>query len=753
MNKNNIQYIETVIEKAYNDGRDTLFEHEVYDILHLFGMKSPAHILIKEESQISEQVLSLFSSQKVVLKIVSRDITHKLNVGGVKVVYKDSEFIKYCFSQMKSSIEKRGVRFEGVLLVNFIDYSKEIGHEILLGFRESDAFGPMISFTKGGTDAEHFARCYSAPNLILAPIDRKWAQALLESAYIQEKYLSEGKNDYIYKIIDAGLKLSDLAVAFSNFFASDSQFIFREFEINPFIFTPDDEFVAIDGFARFERKGKEPFTPDIHPHASLLPFFEPKGIALVGVSSTDNSKPGNVILNNLIKLNHEDIFCININQGSVTISGKTFPLFKSLQDIHQPIDLVIIATPAEHSLKVVEDCAKKGAKAIVLISGGFSEVTKNVQVEEQILAVSQKYNIRIIGPNCLGIVYSGKNESPGVNTFFISEKKFRIDFDEKSNVALLTQSGALGISEIYNLKNYISPKYVISYGNQIDVDPGDMINYFSNDSSVETIGCYIEGFKRGAGRKFFNCVSQIKKPVIVYKAGRTEAGRKATESHTASIAGEYMLAKAAFKQAGAIVADSMIEHGDLIKTFALLNDFKVTGNRVAVIANAGYEKAYAADNIGDLAVASFDANTREKLKKILPSYVNIEPFLDLTPMASDEIFEQSIETVLKSNFVDALFISIAPYSEEIHTTDEEIENDQENLAARIVRLVHQHKKPTVISVNVISGGDAMYNKIDQILGAGKVPTFLSAGRAMKCLNAFIRYKMTKDTNNINEWLK
>ena len=733
-----IQLIENIIEKAYHDGRETLFEYEVYDILNLLGMKSPPHILIKDESQISYQMLSIFNSRNIVLKVVSRDITHKSKEGGVQRVYKDIEFIRYSFSQMKTSIENKGFLFEGILMVNYIDYSKEIGNEILLGFRESDAFGPVISFSKGGADAEHFAKSYSPPNLILAPIDRKWAQALLESAKIQEKYLSEGKNDYIYKIIDAGLKLSDLAVHFSNFFSNASRFVIREFEINPFIFTSDDAFIAIDGFARFELKAPKKFLPDVHPHSSLLPFFEPDAVALIGVSSTDQTKPGNVILKNLIKMKHTNIYCVNVNQGSVHISGKTFHLYQSLMDIDQPIDLVIIATPAKHSLKVVKDCAEKGVQCIVLISGGFSEVHKDDHLEEQMLALSHQYNIRIIGPNCLGIVYSGNHETPGMNTFFISEKKFKIDFDKHSNVALLTQSGALGISEIYNLKNFISPKYVISYGNQLDVDPGDMINFFSDDDSVETIGCYIEGFKRGAGRKFFNCVSQINKPIIIYKAGRTEAGRKATESHTASIAGEYMVAKAAFKQAGAIVADSMIDHGDLIKTFALLNGYNLTGNRVAVIANAGYEKAYAADNLGDLVVASFDDKTVDQLKQLLPPYVKVEPFLDLTPMASDVIFEKSIEAVLKSNKVDALFISIAPYSEEIHTTDEEIDNDHENLAARIVRLIHHYKKPTVISVNVISGGDAMYNKIDQILGAGKIPTFLSAGRAMKCLNAFIR---------------
>jgi len=263
-----------------------------------------------------------------------------------------------------------------------------------------------------------------------------------------------------------------------------------------------------------------------------------------------------------------------------------------------------------------------------------------------------------MGPNCLGLVYSGSSRTKGVNSFFTLEEKFAVDMKNDSNVAILSQSGALGIVEIENLKNAIS---IVSYGNQLDVDPCDLVNFFQSDPMVDVIGCYIEGFKQNAGRKFFNIAARSKKPIIVYKAGRTEAGRKATESHTASIAGEYAVAKAAMKQAGIIVADSMMDHGDFIKTFALLNDFSVTGKRVAIIANAGYEKAYAADNLGDLELAEFDEKTTLTLKNILPPMVNVGPLLDLTPMANDEMFEKCMRTVLESGTVDALFVSIVPH--------------------------------------------------------------------------------------------
>jgi len=319
---------------------------------------------------------------------------------------------------------------------------------------------------------------------------------------------------------------------------------------------------------------------------------------------------------------------------------------------------------------------------------------------------------------------------------------------------MLSQSGALGIVEIENLKNAIAPKVIVSYGNQLDVDPCDLVNFFQNDPEVDVIGCYIEGFKKYAGRKFFNIAAQSKKPIVIYKAGRTEAGRKATESHTASIAGEYPVAKAAMKQAGLIVAEAMIDHGDFIKTFALLNGFQVNGNRVAVIANAGYEKTYAADNLGDLQVAVFDAETTRALDKILPSMAVADPLLDLTPMADDETFAECMEIMLRSGSVDALFVSIVPHSAFIHTTDAEIDQKKDNIAARIVKIVHKHRKPVTVSINVVSDADAIYNKLGKTLDSGGVPTFLTAKRAMLCLNAFIRYWLLRKSDMYGgEWLK
>jgi len=755
--------VERILEEARAEGRGQLFEHEVYEILRFMGIRTPTHLIVRDDRDITHSSLSVFGSERVVIKVISPEVAHKQKAGGVEVVYKDLEFVRYSVRRMRERFAGRGERVEGVLLVEFVDYSKDLGNEILIGIRESMAFGPVISFSKGGSDAEHFAAHFSPPNVILPPLDRDWAGALMSSTHISEKYLAEGHGDYVTKIVDAEVRFSDLATAFSSFFPSSSRFVLTEFEINPFVFDRYGNLIAIDGYAAFREREAEGPDLAVQPKATLRPLFEPSGIAVVGVSASDSSKSGNIILKNLIDLGRGDVFAVNIKGGEVSVGGRTVSLHRSVRDIPEAVDLAIVTVPAEATAAVVEDCAAKGVRALLVIPGGFSEARKNRDLEDRILAVARKHGMRIVGPNCLGVVYVGESSTPsagesstpfsGLNTFFIPEEKFRINLEKDRNVAILSQSGAMGIMEIYNLRNAISPKVIVSYGNQLDVDPSDLVQYFEDDPMVDVIGLYIEGFKPGAGRKFFDVTSRSRKPIVVYKAGRTEAGQLAAQSHTASMAGEYAVAKAAMKQAGLIVADSMIDHGDFIKTFALLNDFQVGGNRVAVIANAGYEKTYAADSLGDLVLAELDGQTIERLRGIIPPYVNAEPLLDLTAMVSDDEFERCIDIMLASPRVDALCISIVPQAQVLHTTDSEIEHFEKNIAARIVDTVHRHKKPVVVSVNVVSGADAVYNRFGQVMDSGGVPTYLTAERAMVCLNEFVRYRLVKERGRIGEWLR
>jgi 3-hydroxypropionyl-CoA synthetase (ADP-forming) len=753
LSKETIRRIETILAAAEASGRDMLFEHEIYAVLRMLGLVVPVHAVVEQRREITAKLLAGFGSDQLVIKVAARAVAHKQRLGGVKVVYKDLEFVQYTCDDMRRTFESQGIPVNHLLLVEHVKYSESLGNENLLGFRESETFGPVLSISKGGSDAEYFAEHFSPPNLILAPIDRKWARALLESTHIHKKYLLEGKGDYIRRLVNAGVAFSDLALAFSNYFPAAQKFVFKEFEVNPFVFADDGRFLALDGYARFEKRRPRPVMSELQPGERMRPFFKPHGVAVVGVSTSNPSKLGNIIMTNLVKLQRPDVYGVNPKGGRVSIAGRDLPLYPSLQGIDHPVELVIVAVPADAVLAAVQDCARKGVRAVILIAGGFSEIDRNKDVEENLLALARQHQFRIIGPNCLGVVYAGDGRGKGINSFFVPEEKLSINLEGETRVALLSQSGALGFVELENLRTAISPKVIVSYGNQLDVDPCDLVAYLQDDPGVDVIGCYIEGFKPGAGRKFFNVAGRSRKPVIVYKAGRTEAGRKAARSHTAAMAGEYAVAKAAMKQAGLIVADTMIDHGDLIKTFALLNGCQVSGNRLAMIANAGYEKTSAADRLGDLVPAQLDEKTKAALAKVLPSIVLPDALLDLTPMADDAVFAVCIETLLRSETVDVLLISIVPHSALLNTTDKEIEENPDNIAARIIRLTRRYKKPTAASVTVTSRADAVFNKLIKTLDAGGVPTYLTAERAMFCLNAFVRHRLAQRAGRQVEMLR
>ena len=752
----------TVLEEAASAGRKELYEHEVYRILQALELNTPRHYVVSEESQIDRRLLSCFGSDRVVLKVISPGAAHKQKLGGVQVLHKECEFVRYSYNRMIQSFRERGYPVEGALIIEFIDYSPELGNETMIGFRESETFGPVISFTKGGSDAEHFAAHFSPPNLVLPPLTPEWARALLSSTEIHKKFRQEGKDEYVEQILEVKLKLSELATAFSSFFPSDSDMVIQEFEINPFVFDRDGRMIALDGYGVFDRtyeRGRQTEAePDSPAERNLEAFFRPDGVAVVGVSATDSTRPGNIIASNLVRLEREDIYCLNPRGGSVTIEGREMPLYKALSELPVNPELVIVAVPAAAAPGVVEAAAALPCRAILLIPGGFSESSLDRRPEEAMLALCREKDIRIMGPNCLGVVYAGNKGEKGLNTFFIPEAKFQLDLSREGNMALFSQSGALGLVELTELRGAVSPKVVVSYGNQLDVDPCDLVRFWGNDESIRVIGVYIEGFRPGAGRRFFDIASKglsdLKRvPIVVYKAGRTEEGQKATQSHTASIAGEYAVTKAAMKQAGLIVADTMAQHQGFIKTFAMLHDREVRGNRVAVITNAGYEKANAADNLRDLVPAELTSATAAALRRLLPDFVTIEPMLDLTPMVGDELFIEAVDLLLNDESVDSLLISIVPHTGYLHTTDSEIAAFDKNIAAGIVAVAARHNKPLTVSLTATSGVGSAFNSLGRILEEGGVPVFRSAEEAMGYLNEFVRYHLIREQNRLEEWIR
>ena len=273
-----IAVAEQILRLASGQGRRMLFEHEVYTILAGMGLTVPVHVVVTNPNQINDALLTPFRTRKVVLKVIAGEVSHKERVGGVQVVSKDPERVRTAFEIMTRNFIDQGICVQGVLLVQWISYSRELGNEALLGFRESETFGPVISLSKGGTDAEHFANHFSSPNLILAPIDGRWARALLESTHIYQKYVGRGLSQYVERMVDAAVRFSDLALSFSNYFNNHTQFVISEFEVNPFVFTPDRRFVALDGLARFEERKVPAIDLSVKPKETIKPWMLHRGL-------------------------------------------------------------------------------------------------------------------------------------------------------------------------------------------------------------------------------------------------------------------------------------------------------------------------------------------------------------------------------------------------------------------------------------------------------------------------------------------
>jgi len=736
--------IDGVLGAAHREQRTTLYEHEIYKILSIMGLNVPKHTVVRHKIDVTQELIDSFPGNHLVLKVISPQIAHKARIGGVLTVPRNTTGVSGAIDTMLSTIPTdpsfmTAPSIEGFLLTEFVNYSEELGHELLLAVRENLAFGPVVSVSKGGRDAEHFAKYYSPPNSMLAPMDIGDCRRLLESTKIILRYIEDGRYEFIQKLTEAFYKFSLLGTHYSSFSRMESPFVINELEVNPFVFDVSGKLLALDGLGSFMTR-EQPIAVQTEPNTKgLEAFFEPAGVAVAGVSARDPEKMGNIIATLLHRLGREDLYLLNPKGGTVKLEDQDYTLHPSLTEIDHPVDLVIVTVPAAATEAVVRDAAAKKVKALILIPGGFSEVSGEKSLEKQIYEIASAEGIRLLGPNCLGVFYNPTSNKPGINCVFVPKRKLEmLTVQEKvRNVALVTQSGGLGVTLLDRLKYAICPRVVVSYGNQIDVDAGDLADYFDRDPHIDVIALYIEGYKVGGGREFFNAVKGIRKPVIIYKAGRTDAGSRAAASHTASMAGDYEVAKAAFQQAGLVIADSLLDYSDGVKTFALLSNKKVRGRNIAGVVNAGFESTYAADNLGSLTLGAFAPETVDRLKEILPPLVGINPFIDLTPMGDDVLFEQCIQVLLEDPNVDSLLISMVPHTVALHTTPDEIQSEAENVANRILRQYRTHEKPIVVS---ILAGDT-YNTLVNTLEGGGVPTFITAERAMRALNQLVSYRL------------
>jgi 3-hydroxypropionyl-CoA synthetase (ADP-forming) len=740
LTRDRILRIDGILAAAQAERRRTLYEHEVYGILETIGLGVPRHRFVRDAAEVTSEALSGLGRTAVV-KIVSPGIPHKQKVGGVRTVAtEDPLYVQFVLARMRDEVLARFVpgtapEIAGFLLAEYVPHTQAIGYETLIGFREDPAFGPVLTISKGGDDAEFFAAHYDPADLFLPPVSFPDALAFMQSLHIRHKFEEIGHPEYLEHMARAVAGMSLLGLHYSPM-AAEAGFIFTSLEVNPFVISGDNRFVALDGLAEFRPASESGGWARGAVSAGLNVFFEPRGVAVVGVSA-DRSKYslGRNIAELLHDLGRKDLSLLNPKGGALRIGETEYPLYRTLKDLPASVELAVYAAPAPSAPDFLSGLAGTPVKAVVLIPGVPASIPYADYARQ--LREAAPPGVRIVGPNCMG-VYSGPGRAggKGVNTLFIDEKRLEVRSSERSNAVLLSQSGALAVTALDKFRSCQPFRAVVNFGNKVDVNVPDLLAYFEGDPSVGVICLYLEGFDPGEGRRFYDMARTMDKPVIAYKGGRTEAGARSAASHTASMSGSYEVFRHACRQAGVILAGTIEEYYNLIKVFSLLTAKPPAGHRVAGVVNAGFESTIGADELKGLTQARLSTGTVDRLNAINRHGLvdTSTPFLDVTPMAGDGMFADFVEAVLCDPGVDCVFVAVVPHTGSLKT-DPETCRDPEGLANRLLGLAARYDKPMVVSVNA----GRYFADFVAVLEEGGLPVYADIRSAIASLDTFVSY--------------
>lgn len=451
-------------------------------------------------------------------------------------------------------------------------------------------------------------------------------------------------------------------------------------------------------------------------------FFNAKSIAIYGASASQNSV-GQAIIQNFIKPQYTGkVYGVNPKYEQVL----GVPCFPTLQDIDGPIDLVVVAVPARITPRVFEDIATKGTKAVIVISGGFSETgPKGAEIENEILAIAKKNRIRIIGPNCVGVVDTHSH----IDTFFLPE--YRCGRPKPSNVAnisLVSQSGAFAaaISD-WTAELGLGISKLISLGNKSDVDDDDLLCYLGDDSTTQVICYYTEGYDEAKGRTFFDTAKTVtpRKPVLVVKSGRGQKAKAASMSHTGSLAGSDNIADAAYKQAGIIRSDNFEQMFDMAKALAMQPPAK--GDRVLMVTNGGGLGVMTTDALeaAGLNIPSPSPELERKFSEKLPAYCAIGNPIDVVGDANSGRYNAVFEEAIASGEYDIFVVGML-----LQTP---------SLDMDVTNVIANHQRSSELPFVVVSMGGGFTTKAGEIMALMGVPTYATGEKAALAAKALAQY--------------
>jgi len=477
-------------------------------------------------------------------------------------------------------------------------------------------------------------------------------------------------------------------------------------------------------------------------------MLEPRSIAIVGVSGKRENF-GRIILENTRDCGFPADHLYVLKAGMEEMDA--IRCVPRIEQFPEPIDLMVVAASKGLSELMGQIVDSGRISTVILIPGALGETQNSKPLQEQLRMIITASRARedrgpiVLGGNCLGM-----RSRPGrYDTFFVpSEKLDPRRGEPTSRTALITQSGAFAITRVSNLES-LNPTFAITIGNQIDLTVSDLVQAVGRREDIDVIGVYVEGFRDLDGLAFVRAVEDAVaagKTIVFYKAGKTAPGRSATAGHTASIAGDHEVCQTALTSAGAIVTDTFKEFEQVLEIATRFHDRSVGGRRIGVISNAGFEAVGMADAIlgarYELEMPNLSVEATQRIADALAtanlgSLVNIRNPLDLNPMADEDVYEACIRAMMEDDGLDAVVISVVPFTPRLRTTPEEIAaSPVGSLTERLPALLGEFDKPMIV---VIDAGPP-YDALARAIRRGGVPVFPSCDQAIRSLGRYLCHR-------------
>jgi acetyl coenzyme A synthetase (ADP forming)-like protein len=620
--------VRQVLAKVKAEGRTSLTAPEGKLVCDAYGIPVP-----KEGVAISAQDAAKLAQGMgfpVVLKIVSPDILHKTEAGGVLVGLKSADEVSKGYETILANAKKykADAKIDGVQVQQML----KGGTEVIVGSITDGSFGKLVAFGLGGVLVE----VLKDVTFRLAPATREDALSMLDGIQAAEMLHGVRGGDPVDRdaLADVIVKVSQLVSDFPEI---------SELDLNPVFATKSDAIAAdVRIVVDFEAKPRPATRSNEEIVAAMNRIMRPKAVAVIGASSEDG-KIGNSVMKNLINGGYKGQI-YPIHPKSDEILG--YKAYKSVKDVPGVIDVAVFAIPAKFVAQALAECGEKKIPGAVLIPSGFAEAG-HPELQDEIVEVGRKYNIRLMGPNIYGFYYTPENLCA----------TFCTAYDVKGSAALSSQSGGIGMAIIgFSRSARMGVSAIVGLGNKSDIDEDDLLAFFEQDENTTVIAQHCEDLKDG--RAFAEAAKRVskKKPVIVLKAGRTAAGAKAASSHTGALAGNDKIYEDVLKQSGVVRARSLRQLLEFARGVPVLPTPR--GENVVIITGAGGSGVLLSDSVVDngLSLMSFPPDLDEAFKKFIPPFGASGNPVDITGGEPPRTYQNTVRLGLEDDRIHALIL-------------------------------------------------------------------------------------------------